>query len=169
MGFDRLHPSIQHHVVNSLGWRDLRPLQEEAVDPILDGDSCLLIAPTAGGKTEAAVAPDPLANAERVLGWPERSLCLSDSRSVKQPGGAAVLLLLAGWEAMRGLAWRRWPGSEIGHSARTSRYPADDARESRSNSDLATNGPRSTSLARCEWSSSTKFMHLRAMTADGIC
>ena len=40
MGFDRLHPSIQHHVVNSMGWRELRPLQEEAVDPILDGKSC---------------------------------------------------------------------------------------------------------------------------------
>src|SRR5580658_7835461 len=57
MGFDRLHPSIQHHVVNSMGWRELRPLQQEAVDPILDGNSCLLIAPTAGGKTEAAVLP----------------------------------------------------------------------------------------------------------------
>jgi ATP-dependent helicase Lhr and Lhr-like helicase len=57
MGFDRLHPSVQHHVVNSMGWRELRPLQEEAVDPILDGASCLLIAPTAGGKTEAAVLP----------------------------------------------------------------------------------------------------------------
>ncbi len=57
MGFDRLHPSIQHHVVNSIGWRELRPLQQEAVDPILDGNSCLLIAPTAGGKTEAAVLP----------------------------------------------------------------------------------------------------------------
>jgi ATP-dependent Lhr-like helicase len=57
MGFDRLHPGVQHHVVNSLGWRELRPLQEEAVDPILDGNHCLLIAPTAGGKTEAAVLP----------------------------------------------------------------------------------------------------------------
>jgi ATP-dependent Lhr-like helicase len=57
MGFDRLHPSIQHHVVNSMGWRELRPLQQETVDPILDGNSCLLIAPTAGGKTEAAVLP----------------------------------------------------------------------------------------------------------------
>ena len=57
MGFDRLHPSVQHHIVNSLGWRELRSLQEDAVDPILDGTSCLLIAPTAGGKTEAAVLP----------------------------------------------------------------------------------------------------------------
>jgi ATP-dependent Lhr-like helicase len=57
MGFDRLHPSIQHHVVNSLGWRDLRSLQQQSIDPILDGEHCLLLAPTAGGKTEAAVLP----------------------------------------------------------------------------------------------------------------
>lgn len=57
MGFDRLHPSLQHHVVNSLGWSDLRPLQSEAIDPILDGSHCLLLAPTAGGKTEAATFP----------------------------------------------------------------------------------------------------------------
>ena len=57
MGFERLHPSIQHHVVNSLGWRELRRLQQEAIGPILDGEHCLLIAPTAGGKTEAAVLP----------------------------------------------------------------------------------------------------------------
>ena len=55
--FEHLHPAIQHHIVNSLGWRQLRPLQEEAVEPILSGKSALLIAPTAGGKTEAAVFP----------------------------------------------------------------------------------------------------------------
>ncbi len=57
MGFDQLHSSVQHHVVNSVGWRDLRPLQEEAIAPILAGSSCLLLAPTAGGKTEAAILP----------------------------------------------------------------------------------------------------------------
>lgn len=56
-GFDRLHPAVQHHVVNSLGWRALRPLQEQSIDPILDGQDTLLGAPTAGGKTEAAVLP----------------------------------------------------------------------------------------------------------------
>lgn len=56
-GFDRLHPSLQHHIVNSLGWRDLRPLQAAAIDPVLDGAHCLLLAPTAGGKTEAGVFP----------------------------------------------------------------------------------------------------------------
>ena len=55
--FERLHPAVQHHVVNSLGWRSLRPLQEQAIEPILDGRHVLLGAPTAGGKTEAAVLP----------------------------------------------------------------------------------------------------------------
>jgi ATP-dependent helicase Lhr and Lhr-like helicase len=55
--FDRLHPGLQHHIVNSLGWKTLRPLQEQAIDPILAGDDVLLIAPTAAGKTEAAVFP----------------------------------------------------------------------------------------------------------------
>lgn len=55
--FDRLHPAVQHHIVNSLGWSSLRPLQEQAIEPLLDGRHALLIAPTAGGKTEAAVFP----------------------------------------------------------------------------------------------------------------
>lgn len=55
--FDRLHPALQHHIVNSLGWQSLRPLQEQAIDPVLAGDHALLIAPTAGGKTEAAIFP----------------------------------------------------------------------------------------------------------------
>ena len=55
--FERLHPAVRHHVVNSLGWRSLRPLQEQAIDPILAGRHVLLGAPTAGGKTEAALLP----------------------------------------------------------------------------------------------------------------
>jgi ATP-dependent Lhr-like helicase len=56
-GLARLHPVIVHHLVNSLGWTSLRPLQEEAVTPVLDGKDALLLASTAGGKTEAAVFP----------------------------------------------------------------------------------------------------------------
>ncbi|REK10065.1 MAG: ATP-dependent helicase [Acidobacteria bacterium] len=54
---DQFHPSVQHHIVNSLGWRSLRPLQEVAAQPLLAGRSGLLLAPTAGGKTEAAMLP----------------------------------------------------------------------------------------------------------------
>ena len=55
--FGRLHPALQHHIVNSLGWTSLRPLQEQAIGPVLDGDHALLMAPTASGKTEAAALP----------------------------------------------------------------------------------------------------------------
>ena len=56
-GLDRLHPVVVHHIVNTLGWPSLRALQEEAAGPVLDGADALLLAPTAGGKTEAAVFP----------------------------------------------------------------------------------------------------------------
>lgn len=55
--FDRLHSALQYHIVNSLGWTTLRPTQLDAIGPVLDGVHCLLLAPTAGGKTEAAVMP----------------------------------------------------------------------------------------------------------------
>jgi len=43
--------------VNSLGWRDLRPFQEAVIPPILDAQHLIVLAPTAGGKTEAAFFP----------------------------------------------------------------------------------------------------------------
>ena len=52
-----LHPVVLHHIVNSLQWPALRPLQEAAVEPLLAGEDALLLAPTAGGKTEAAMFP----------------------------------------------------------------------------------------------------------------
>jgi ATP-dependent Lhr-like helicase len=52
-----LHPVIQHHLVNSLGWGSLRPLQRDAIAPVMAGEDALLLAPTAGGKTEAAALP----------------------------------------------------------------------------------------------------------------
>ncbi|MBV9997782.1 MAG: DEAD/DEAH box helicase [Verrucomicrobia bacterium] len=54
---ERFHPLLRHHLVNTLGWRALRPLQERAAEPILGGAHLLVLAPTAGGKTEAAVLP----------------------------------------------------------------------------------------------------------------
>ncbi|MFZ4699772.1 MAG: DEAD/DEAH box helicase, partial [Candidatus Methylumidiphilus sp.] len=55
--FERLHPAVQHHIVNSLGWPSLRATQLAAISPILDNRHCILLAPTAGGKTEAAIFP----------------------------------------------------------------------------------------------------------------
>ncbi|MFV2066021.1 MAG: DEAD/DEAH box helicase [Pirellulales bacterium] len=55
--FDRLHSALQHHIVNSLGWRELRPFQEAVIPPILSGQHLIVLAPTAGGKTEAAFFP----------------------------------------------------------------------------------------------------------------
>lgn len=52
-----LDPAVEFHIVNSLQWQSLRPLQRAAVAPIRAGADCVLLAPTAGGKTEAAIFP----------------------------------------------------------------------------------------------------------------
>ncbi|GHE29462.1 ATP-dependent helicase [Streptomyces capitiformicae] len=54
---DLLHPGLVHHIVNTLGWPGLRSLQEESINPLTNGTDAVLIAPTAGGKTEAACFP----------------------------------------------------------------------------------------------------------------
>ncbi len=55
--FSRLHPSLRYVISTNLGWRSLRPMQEDAIPAILSGATTLVVAPTAGGKTEAAVLP----------------------------------------------------------------------------------------------------------------
>jgi ATP-dependent Lhr-like helicase len=64
---ERLDPVVLHHIVNTLGWPDLRPLQKAAVHPLMDGEDAILLAPTAGGKTEAATFP--LLSAMRAKRW----------------------------------------------------------------------------------------------------
>ncbi|MDW9414207.1 DEAD/DEAH box helicase [Sinorhizobium meliloti] len=55
--FEQLHPAIRYHILNTLRWGDLRPTQRDAIAPIHSGEDVLLLAPTAGGKTEAAFLP----------------------------------------------------------------------------------------------------------------
>ncbi|QEG24774.1 DEAD/DEAH box helicase [Mariniblastus fucicola] len=55
--FESLHPALQHHIVNSLGWRDLRPFQKDVIPQVLDKKNLIVLAPTAGGKTEASFFP----------------------------------------------------------------------------------------------------------------
>lgn len=54
---DRLSPAVRYQIANGLGWSSLRPVQELSIDAILDGANCVVLAPTAGGKTEAALLP----------------------------------------------------------------------------------------------------------------
>ena len=56
-GFEQLHEGVQRWIWEQ-GWPKLRPIQEQAIAPILSGETDLIIsAATAGGKTEAAFLP----------------------------------------------------------------------------------------------------------------
>lgn len=55
--FQQLHPELQRALVQGAGWRELRPIQELSIPAVGSGANCLILAPTAGGKTEAALIP----------------------------------------------------------------------------------------------------------------
>jgi ATP-dependent Lhr-like helicase len=55
--FARFAPRLQEAIVARLGWTSLRPVQEEGGQAILDGRNAVVLAPTAGGKTEASMFP----------------------------------------------------------------------------------------------------------------
>ncbi len=55
--FSRFAPRLQQAIVARLGWSSLRPVQEEAGHALLDGCNAVVLAPTAGGKTEASMFP----------------------------------------------------------------------------------------------------------------
>jgi ATP-dependent helicase Lhr and Lhr-like helicase len=55
MSLNKLHPRLRDHVTEK--WKDLTPIQKQAFDPIYQGESCIIEAPTSGGKTEAVLFP----------------------------------------------------------------------------------------------------------------
>jgi ATP-dependent Lhr-like helicase len=55
--FSRLQPRLQAAIVSRLGWASLRLVQELSIPSVLDGINAIILAPTAGGKTEAAMFP----------------------------------------------------------------------------------------------------------------
>jgi ATP-dependent Lhr-like helicase len=119
--FDQLHPALQHHIVNSLEWKTLRPLQEQAIDPILAGEDVLLIAPTASGKTEAAVFP-VLSRmlTERWMGLSVLYVCplkaLLNSLAIRLQSYAVLI----------GRRVQVWHGDVVGsHRTKISREPPD--------------------------------------------
>lgn len=55
--FARFAPRLQQAIVSRLGWASLRPVQELAGEALLAGRNAVILAPTAGGKTEASMFP----------------------------------------------------------------------------------------------------------------
>lgn len=55
--FESFHPTLQEVLISGLGWDGLRPVQEETYRAVLDGADVVVLAPTAGGKTESAFIP----------------------------------------------------------------------------------------------------------------
>lgn len=52
-----LDEKVQNGIKDILKWNSLTSIQEETIPHLLNGDNCVLIAQTAGGKTEAAFFP----------------------------------------------------------------------------------------------------------------
>src|SRR6185437_9406036 len=109
---DRLHPVVVHHVVNTLGWPSLRALQEEAAGPVLDGADALLLAPTAGGKTEAAMFP--LLTAMDTRRWSGLSVIYVCPLKALLNNLLPRLSGYAGWLGRRAAIWH----GDVGASAR---------------------------------------------------
>jgi ATP-dependent Lhr-like helicase len=55
--FSALHESLQTVLSQRLGWTELREVQERSYRAVAKGSDVLVIAPTAGGKSEAALIP----------------------------------------------------------------------------------------------------------------
>lgn len=55
--FARYPARLQEAIVSRLGWTSLRPVQELSSHALLDGKNAVILAPTAGGKTEASMFP----------------------------------------------------------------------------------------------------------------
>jgi ATP-dependent Lhr-like helicase len=108
----RLQPAVAHHIVNTLGWRSLRPLQREAIAPLLDGDDAILLAPTAGGKTEAAAFP--LLSAMEQQRWTGLSLLYVCPLKALLNNLRPRLETYAGWLGRRAALWH----GDLGQSGR---------------------------------------------------
>ncbi|NMB79443.1 MAG: DEAD/DEAH box helicase [Methanomicrobiales archaeon] len=55
--FSSLHESLQQVLADRLDWTELREVQERAYAAVAAGNDALILAPTAGGKSEAALIP----------------------------------------------------------------------------------------------------------------
>ncbi|MBI2378659.1 MAG: DEAD/DEAH box helicase [Deltaproteobacteria bacterium] len=103
MAFSRFPARLQEAIVSRLGWTSLRPVQELAGEAILDGKNAVVLAPTAGGKTEAAMFP---ALADLVTREPEGVgvLCIAPIKALlnNQEGRIATYAEMVG---LRSFVW----------------------------------------------------------------
>ncbi len=95
--FARFAPRLQEAIVARLGWTSLRPVQEEAGEAILDGEQRVVLAPTAGGKTEASMFPA----ISRLIDEPTDAVGCSTSRrsrpcSITRPIGLGLYTEMVG-------------------------------------------------------------------------
>lgn len=119
--FSSLHPTLQGIIAGRLGWDDLRPVQEEACRAAAEGRDLLVVAGTAGGKTEAALIP--VIDAVLKGGLPGVAcLCLSPLKAlindqeerlleICTPAGISV----AKWHGDVGKGERSWSGGDPPH------------------------------------------------------
>ena len=107
--FARLHPVIQHHVVNTLQWPGLRPLQDAAVIPVLDGVDCLAACPDRGREDGSGRISAAQPDGGRGLGRNLGSLRLAGAE-VPDPLAALSTAPRQAETERRRSADRRWAG-----------------------------------------------------------
>ncbi len=94
----RLSERLQRGIVSVLKWSDLRPVQELTIEALRDGNNAVVLAPTAGGKTEAAFFPildrlygDPAEGVGCVYVSPLRALLNNQEERVRRLAGLVGL------------------------------------------------------------------------------
>jgi ATP-dependent Lhr-like helicase len=153
---DRLHPVVMYHVVNTLGWPSLRALQEQAVGPVLDGSDALLLAPTAGGKTEAAAFP--LLTAMETGRWPATSVIYVCPLKALLNNLEPRLAQYTGWLGRRAAVWHG--DTTAGERQRILREPPDIL--------LTTPESLEAMLISLKVEHGRFFAHLRAIVVDEV-
>ncbi|QYZ79566.1 DEAD/DEAH box helicase [Methanofollis formosanus] len=116
-----LHPTLKNVLAHRLGWTDLRPVQEEACRAAAEGADLLVVAGTAGGKTEAALIP--VVDAALKGGYPGVvCLCLFPLKALINDQAARVEefctpagLSVTRWHGDVGRGERSWAGGDPPH------------------------------------------------------
>ena len=119
--FERLGTAVRYHIVHTLGFSGLRPVQELTAHAILDGDNCVVLAPTAGGKTEAAFLP--LLSRMTTEGWNAPSVLYLSPIKALLNNQEPRISKLAGMVGRRAFKWHGDIGP--GEKGRFAEDPAD--------------------------------------------